>query len=139
MDGAQVATLVVSSSVLAAAVSGLVTYLVNRRTLTLQETALNQQRLTETSRLMVDLTALAHGAPVDGRTHIGAGQQLAAIAMIEIIGRSNPEQHETARTFLANLADEAARRGQANPDWLVLRDAASAAHTRLSPSAAPDG
>jgi len=131
MDPWQGVAIFVSSSVLAALVSGIVTTIVARGTLRQQQAALGQQRLTDTTRLMLDLMATAHGAPVDGRTGIGVGQQLAAIEMIATIGTENPLFSGTAVTFLDDLVREiTARPTRSGEQWHRLKAAAEAGRDR---------
>lgn len=134
MDLWQGVAILVSSSALAALVSGIVTVLVARGAMRQQRAVLDQQRITETTRLMLDLMATAHGAPTDGRTGIGVGQQLAAINMIATIGRENALFRETAFSFLDDLARAAENRLIHGTQWLDVQQAAEAgrAHVRTN-------
>jgi len=132
MGTVQLVTLILSSSALAAIVSVFGTVFVNKKVVAQQQEALAQQRLTETTRLMLDLMATAHGAPADGRKQIGVGQQLGAISMITTVGIENPLFRATAEEFLADFADVADQRSHAGEHWIAIAEATDAARQRLS-------
>lgn len=131
MDFWQVVTIVLGSSALAAIVSGAVSIFVSRRTLQQQRDVFNQQQLTETTRLMLDLMATAHGAPTDGRTGIGVGQQITAIEMIATIGSNNALFSDAAACFLEDLGEVSPRAAGRAQQLSELSDAARRAHARV--------
>lgn len=94
-DWGPIVLAVLSSTVIASAVTGLITWRVQSRTLA-------HSRLIETSRLIVELGALGNARPPDGSTTrvIAVSEQLAAISTLAAIGRSYRPLRESAKSYL---------------------------------------
>lgn len=94
MDFSAIAVAVVSSTVISAAVTGLITWRV-------QSNALKQAKLTETSRLFIELMALGHGRSITPRPDpIGKSEILGAIEMVSAVGLEYKPLRASAVAYL---------------------------------------
>ena len=88
-----------SSTVVAALVSGLVTWSVSRN-------ALDQQRLTENTQLLTVLMAIGHGRdPAGLRSTVGHGEVVGAIHAIATLGRAYKPLKVPALEYLRALSE----------------------------------
>jgi hypothetical protein len=94
MDWGALVGTVLASTVIASAVSGLITWRV-------QTNSLTQQRLMETTRLLTTLAALGNARDPEGkREHVGLSEQLAAVSSVAAIGRSYPPLRSAAISYM---------------------------------------
>lgn len=94
MDWGALVGTVLASTVVASAVSGLITWRV-------QTNSLNQQRLMETTRLLTTLAALGNARDPEGkRDQIGVSEQLAAISSVAAIGRAYKPLRSAAVSYM---------------------------------------
>ena len=98
MDLSAIAAAVISSTVISAAVTGLITWRV-------QTNALRQAKLTETSRLFIELMALGHGRAItDRKDPIGKSEILGAVEMVTAVGLEYAPLRQSAVAYLAGHA-----------------------------------
>ncbi|PZF29114.1 hypothetical protein [Curtobacterium sp. MCPF17_051] len=94
MDISAIVAAVVSSTVISAAVTGLITWRV-------QTNALKQAKLTETSRLFIELMALGHGRAItDRKDPIGQSEILGAVEMVAAVGLEYKPLRDAAMSYL---------------------------------------
>jgi len=98
MDWLTIVLAVLGSTVVAALVSGAVSWRSH-------STALAQQRMTENTRLMAELIAVAHARDPHGSRAIGRSEMIGAAEMLAAIGREYAPLKETARSFLGAQRD----------------------------------
>jgi hypothetical protein len=85
---------VLTSTVVSSAITGIITFIVQRN-------AQRQQQLLETTRLFTDTIALAHARDAHGRTDpIGLSEMIAGVQMVATIGLSYKPLRPAAIAFL---------------------------------------
>lgn len=103
MDWGAAAALVLTSSVLSAIITGFVSNRSQKAALNHQQRIADREQLLAAVQQLITLSAYAHGRPTDGRDHVGVGEQLAAIGMIESLGHEFPGLKVPATNLLATL------------------------------------
>ncbi len=95
MDLSGIVIAVVSSTVLSAAVTGIITWIV-------QTNALEQAKLTETMRLFAELMALGHSRDTSSgrKDPVGRSEMLGALQMIAAVGVAYKPLKSAARAYL---------------------------------------
>ena len=124
---------VIGSGVISAVVTGVVSYKVNKSNLEVQQSTLDQQRLTANTTLMSDLMALAHGRDPHGvRPNVGQAEILGAIETLTAIGLDYAPLQSAAKTFLKSLISMYSVLNLGRPPQPAEEQIASAAATALA-------
>lgn len=131
-----------ASTVLSAAVAGVISLLSQRMNLRHldRETAsrskdLVRQRVRENSEFMMTLVAIAHGTPADGRRHLAVAEQRTAVEIIVSNANEYPELRKPTEVFLLSGMDYARERLESPSAGLGWKDMLAyyeAAYSRLN-------